>query len=118
MAVKSVVKRDARASRTELTTGAQICGDKLSQLQKQLHEGYRRDEFLRDQIFISADTSQIQQSMRERVPSADALNSIATFFSSESKSAGAFSALHDIDDAHYTAGYEFDGGARKSLRGP
>ncbi len=69
---------------------------KMSQLQRKLSTAYRKDVFLRDQIIIACDTPQMQQSMRERVPAkaADAQNRIATFLSSEPKSAGAFSVTH------------------------
>lgn len=90
---------------------------RLSNLQRQLSSNYKKDEFLRDQILIAADIPKIQQSMRERVPesAADAQNRIATFLSSEPKSAGAHVVFED-DSAMYTTGYKFGGQARKSIR--
>ncbi len=92
---------------------------RLSQLQRQLSESYRKDEFLRDQIIIAADTGQIQQSMRERVPkiAADAQNRIATFLSSEKHSAGSFIASNGVDGANFSTGHKFGGRARKNLKG-
>ncbi len=84
---------------------------RLSQLQRQLSESYRKDEFLRDQIILAADTGQIQQSMRERVPktAADAQNRIATFRSSEKHSAGSFIASNGVDGANFSTGHKLVG---------
>jgi len=87
----------------------------LAKLQRQLSAIYRKDQFLRDQIVMSSDSPSIQQSMRERVPtsSADAINRIATFLSSEPGSAASFIVTHDV---HYTTGQKYGGKAQRALK--
>ena len=87
--------------------------DELIKTQLQLHEDYRKDRFLRDQLLIAADIPRLRRSLIERIPSTaqEAMQRIATLLSSEPKSAGAFF-TNDADAALYGFGKRFGGQAR------
>lgn len=95
---------------------------KLTTLQKQLSRHYQHDDFLRDQIIIATDIPNVQQSLRERIPSSaqEAVNRIATFLSHHPKTAGAYisnESNSEESSAMYSLGQKFGGGARKESNG-
>lgn len=89
---------------------------KLSKLQKQLHNHYHIDDFLRDQLIISVDKEKIQHSVRKRIPksSQDAINRIATFLADAPRSAENFqSSIENDFSALNGLGTCFGGEARR-----
>lgn len=87
----------------------------LTQTQRQLSKHYRHDDFLRDQLIIAVDIPNIQQALRERVPSSaqEAVQRIATFLSNEPGSAGSYLS----DDAMISVNGTYGGNARKTMKG-
>lgn len=107
---------------SELEVFREFC-NRPSRLQKQLDPAYRTDNFLRDQFIISADTSQIAQSLHERLllTSQEARSRIATFPCSEPRSAEALIANlrtgRQTHAAHYTLGNRYGRDAWKTVKG-
>jgi hypothetical protein len=63
----------------------------LSTTQRQLHESYHNDRFLKDQIVISVDIPEIERSLREKAAhsSHEVIQRVAALLSNEPRSAGA-----------------------------
>lgn len=71
---------------------ATFTAPRLSKLQRQLWQGYKKDEFSRDQITIARNIHSVQQPMRERIPKmwSEVETRISRFLDQEPKSAGTF----------------------------
>jgi len=92
---------------------------RLTELQRQLDGHYQHEDFLRERLVISENIPAIEQSMRERVPKdpQDAMNRIATFLSSDPRSARAFMVTQKPSGVHYSIGKKYGGSAKRNLRG-
>jgi hypothetical protein len=93
----------------------------LTKTQRQLHEDYHNDRFLRDQIIMSADLPEIEKSLREKVASTsqEATQRIAALLFSRPGSAkdAAYVSREDNSDVFYRLNRKFEGAARKPPRG-
>jgi hypothetical protein len=94
----------------------------LTKTQRQLHEEYHLDRFLRDQLVLSADLPHLQRSFRENVATSahNATQRIASLLSSEpgSTSGTAGNIVFDEGDdaANYGLGRRFGGEASKNVQ--
>jgi hypothetical protein len=92
----------------------------LSTTQRQLHESYHNDRFLKDQIVIAVDIPEIERSLREKAArtSHEVIQRVAALLSNEPRSAGAH---FTIDNEHENEGYygtanRYGGEAKRKLR--
>jgi hypothetical protein len=92
----------------------------LSTTQRQLHESYHNDRFLKDQIVISVDIPEIERSLREKAAhsSHEVIQRVAALLSNEPRSAGAhFASDYGMESqGYYGTSSRYGGEARKPLR--
>ena len=103
--------------KSELEVFRKVSED-LVQTQHQLHEDYRKDRFLRDQLLVCADIPRLKRSLIEKIPATaqEAMQRIATLLSSEPRSAGAYFNQNDAEDAFYGFGKRYGGDARRRAK--
>ena len=103
--------------KSELEVFRKVSED-LVQTQHQLHEDYRKDRFLRDQLLVCADIPRLKRSLIEKIPATaqEAMQRIATLLSSEPRSAGAYFNQNDAEDAFDGFGKRYGGDARRRAK--
>ena len=92
----------------------------LSTTQRQLHESYHKDRFLKDQIVIAVDIPEIERSLREKAAhsSHEVIQRVAALLSNEPRSAGAhFASDYGPEpEGFYGTSSRYGGEARRPLR--
>ena len=81
----------------------------LTKIQRQLHDDYKKERFLKDRLVASADIPEISKALKEKPPSSqEAVQRIAALLSSKPRTADS--------GAYYGLGKRYLGQARRKLR--
>lgn len=90
---------------------------RLSNIQRQLDTKYREDIFLRDQIITATNIEHVRRALKINTPltAHEANQKIASFLSSEPRSAGNYCDEGDNGDVFFGIGQKFKGGAERRI---